>query len=659
MNELMKTRATVTTLQKYCRLKTNGVLETPLEMYERTIAHQRFLWARQLGHELDSKAEAELAKLLDIQLTYRGSLAGRTKWLGGTEKAKTYEVTNFNCAGLRYGNVHAIVNAFWLLLQGCGVSILPECGGLHGFSKRISNIKVIRSTRIEKGQAHNMESLSDGVWTICVGDSAEAWAKALGKLVAHSFKGENIRAHTLILDFSNIRGKGQVTSGYGWKTSGDEKVASAFYAIANILNSRIQEALSVIDLLDIFVLTGETLSSRRSAGMVFIPSTHMDIEQFMRVKREYWKAGKMWRSKSNNTVFFDSRPTLATLTEFMHMVLENGESGDPGLCNAVAFRERFSEFMIGNPCFEEALPDGGLCNQVSVNAAAGSLDELFEATYLLARAAYRQTCVNLLDGILDEKWHRNNANFRFIGLGLMGLIESGLSTAQLRRLKQVAVHGALSMADELGLPYPYYVTTVKPEGTMAKSFGVSEGLHHPLARHIFNWQNFSGEDPVVALLEAHGYQVKPNPLNSGDVLVNFPIEWSSPYFRWTKTKEGVEVELHSAVAQLERYKRIMTHWVDTNASFTVSYLPEEVPAITDWLFRNWDSYVGTAFMPRFDASTVEPGIYLPQTPVTSSEFYAYRAQLKDIDWKSFTAHHAFNRESGIDSCEAGACGLIN
>ena len=658
MNELFKTRGMVTTLQKYCRLD-KGALETPREMYERTIRHQRYLWSRQLGRDLNPKEEAELNRLLEIQLTYRGSLSGRTKWLGDTEKSKTREVTNFNCAGLRYGSVYDVVDAFWLLLQGCGVSILPDVGGIHGFSKRINEIKVIRSTRVEKGQSLNTETLVDGVWTIKVGDSAEAWAKALGKLVAHSFNGENIRAHTLILDFSEIRGKGQITSGYGWRTSGDEKIAASFYTIATILNTRIQEALSAIDLLDIFALTGETLSSRRSAGLVFMPSSHMDIERFMKVKREYWKTGKMWRSKTNNTVFFDTRPSLTTLTDFMQMVLENGDSGDPGLCNAAAFRRRFDEFVIGNPCFEEALPDGGLCNQVSINAAAGSLNDLFESAYLLSRAAYRQTCVNLNDGILDERWHRNNLHFRNVGVGLMGVTESGLTSAQLRRLKQVAVHGALSMADELGLPYPYYVTTIKPEGTMAKCFGVSEGIHHPLARYIFNWQNFNSGDPVVSFLESHGYQVKPNPLNPGDVIINFPVEWDSPHFKWIKSDNGIDVESNSAIAQLENYKRIMEDWVDTNASCTVSYLPHEIPDITQWLHKNWDSYVGTAFMPRFDATKVDPGLYLPQTPVGAAEFNAYRAQLKDIDWDKFTARQSFDREAGIDTCEAGACGLIN
>ena len=52
---------------------------------------------------------------------------------------------------------------------------------------------------------HNVETFDPetSTWTIKVGDSAIAWAKAVGKLVAGKFP-----AKTLILDFSEIRPAG-------------------------------------------------------------------------------------------------------------------------------------------------------------------------------------------------------------------------------------------------------------------------------------------------------------------------------------------------------------------------------------------------------------------------------------------------------------------
>ena len=211
----------------------------------------------------------------------------------------------------------------------------------------------------------------------------------------------------------------------------------------------------------------------------------------------------------------------------------------------------------------------------------------------------------------------------------------------------------------MGLPLPYYVTTVKPDGTAGKAAGVSEGLHHPLANHIFNYQNFNSDDPVVSLLESHGYEIKPNPMTPGNVLVNFPIKWGNENFKWRMDSDGVEVERHGAIDQLENYRRMMDNWCDTNASCTITYLPDEIPSIADWLHKNWDSYVGTAFMPRFDLKSVTPGLYLPQTPVSEAAFNAYSTQLKPIDWERFNTRQGFDREAGIDNCDSGVCGLIS
>ena len=98
------------------------------------------------------------------------------------------------------------------------------------------------------------------MWTIAVGDSATAWAKAIGKLVAGKYP-----ARKLVLDFSEIRPSGKRLKGYGWISSGDEQIAKAFKAIAQILSDRADQLLTRMDILDIVNWLGTILSSRRSA----------------------------------------------------------------------------------------------------------------------------------------------------------------------------------------------------------------------------------------------------------------------------------------------------------------------------------------------------------------------------------------------------------
>ena len=58
------------------------------------------------------------------------------------------------------------------------------------FAGLLQEIRVIRSNRLEKGAfSNNVETYDPETktWTIKVGDSAIAWAKAVGKLVAGKF----------------------------------------------------------------------------------------------------------------------------------------------------------------------------------------------------------------------------------------------------------------------------------------------------------------------------------------------------------------------------------------------------------------------------------------------------------------------------------------
>lgn len=184
------------------------------------IEHQRWLWKQAQGRPLNKGQEAELSELRTLLLGRMVGVSGRTLWLGGTEVAKKRGASQFNCSFLNVETVNDAVDALWLLLQGCGVGFSPKTGCLSGFTKPIRQIEVIRSTRTieqfqngDRGRENNVETWDPDTktWTISVGDSAEAWAKSLGKLLAGKHTAEK-----LILDFSQIRHAGVRLKGYGW-----------------------------------------------------------------------------------------------------------------------------------------------------------------------------------------------------------------------------------------------------------------------------------------------------------------------------------------------------------------------------------------------------------------------------------------------------------
>lgn len=195
----------------------------------------------------------------------------------------------------------------------------------------------------------------------------------------------------------------------------------------------------------------------------------------------------------------------------------------------------------------------------------------------------------------------------------------------------------------------------KPSGTLSKVMDTTEGVHKPLGKYVFNNVNFGKHDPLVPLCTDAGYKVIDNPSDPDAVLITFPVKWDSVHFD-TFEKDGkvLEVNLESAITQLERYKMLMENWCQQNVSATISYSPDEVEGIVDWLIQNWDIYVGVSFLFRADPTKNAKDLgylYLPQEVVTKEAYEEYVKTLRPID---------LDRSNDIDApldddCAGGVC----
>ena len=649
-------RSQLVTRRTYNRPKDaqGTVFETWEETVDRVIGHQRWLWNRAAGFDGSDYHESsdELGELRQLMLDRKVLMSGRTLWLGGTDIAKRREASQFNCSFTHAETVQDLVDILWLLMQGCGVGFKPIVGQLTGFRQRIPEFEIIRSTRLAKGgRETNLESFKDGVWTISVGDSAEAWAKSIGKLVAGKYA-----ANKFVLALSEIRPAGERLKGYGWISSGDASLAKAYTAIFNLLNRRSGSLLTRIDILDLVNWLGTVLSSRRSAEIALFDYGEDEWQEFAVAKRNWWE-GNEQRAQSNNSLVFRKKPTAEELGHILGLMVEAGGS-EPGFVNGEAATRRAPWFKGCNPCVEILLGNKTFCNLTEIDVAKfkGDSDGLKRAVHLAARANYRQTCVNLNDGILQENWHLNNEFLRLCGVGLTGIVRRpDLKAYDYAELQRVATSGAYGMADELGTPRPKNVTTVKPSGTLSKVMDTTEGVHKPLGRYIFNNVNFGKYDPLVPLCRSAGYKVIENPADPEAVLITFPVKWDDvPFDKWTKHGVEMEVNLESAVEQLERYKMLMQNWCQQNVSATISYGVQEVPAILNWLLDNWDTYVGVSFLFRADPTKTAKDLgylYLPQEVVTKEAYEAYVANIQPI---------VLDKTNDIDAelqddCSTGAC----
>lgn len=647
------TRAQLITRRTYNRpLDDSGeIFESWKETVSRVIDHQQWLWERTKGSELSDTEFAELYELEQLMLDRKVSMSGRTLWLGGTDIAKYREASQFNCSYTNIETVYDVVDALWLLLQGCGLGVRPIIGTLNGFANPIKEIEVLRSTRKTKGGAEKNQEFWDQdtkIWRIKVGDSAEAWAKSIGKLLAGKYP-----AKKLILDFTELRPAGDRLKGYGWISSGDSAIAKAYVAIAKILSSKADSLLSRIDIMDIINWLGTILSSRRSAEIVLFEYGQPEWREFAVAKKDWWMHDNAHRTQSNNSLLFRKKPTRGELEEIFQVMEEAGGS-EPGFINGVEATRRAPWFAGCNPCVEILLGSKSFCNltETDVGKFKSDASGLHRAIHLAARANYRQTCVDLRDGILQEAWHLNNKFLRLCGVGLTGIAKRpDLTEYDYQYLQRTATAAAIGMADELGLPHPKNITTVKPSGTLSKIMDTTEGVHKPLGKYIFNNVQFSKHDPVVELLKKANYKVINHPTDDSGVLVTFPVKWDDVPFHKIN---GKEVNLESAIDQLERYKLLQTNWTQQNTSVTISYSPEEVSGIISWLLDNWDIYVGVSFLYRTDPTKTAKDLgylYLPQEVVDEQTYHEYVMTLSEID---LDTANSFD-ELAEDGCATGAC----
>lgn len=663
-NSYPSIRAQFTERRTYLRpLNEDGTLfETPEQAMDRVIGHQRWLWEGALGSKLDLAQEAELAELKDLMKAKRVSMSGRVKWMGGTDVIKERAAAAFNCSHTLVETPADLVDTFWLLLQGVGVGFRPITGLLTGLPETISNIMYVGSSRTEKGGAEDSVSTVDydnSTWTIKFGDSAKAWAKGLGKLIA-----EKPRVRTLVFDFSELRPGGKRLKGYGWLSSGWEPLMRGMMGIAKVMKNRGDANLTAIDIGDIVNLLGTVLSSRRSAQIWLMEDTNVEIEDFIDAKTDRWEKGNGHREQSNNTILFWSKPDRERIIDILKRVLDTGE---PGFMNAAEAKRRAPEFAGCNPCAEILLPNKGLCNLVQVvwHRFNGDFEGLKRAQYIAGRANYRQTQVTMRDGVLQLQWDDNQKLLRLCGVSPTGYVSwEGLNNPEmLEAVRDAAIAGADSMADELGQQRARRVTQVQPAGTSSKSMGlegdeVHEGIHCAMSRWIFNNINFSAFDPMVMALARAGYEVTPNPVDPTGMLVKFPVAYpASPMFtKVVKEIDGqmeeLQINTESAIEQLERYRIMMAHYVSHNASITVSFDAHEIEEMADWFMRNWDSYVGVSFLKRNDPTRTAKDLgfaYLPQVCVSERMYNDYISKLLPVDLSDDKSEDMID----VESCNKG------
>lgn len=216
----------------------------------------------------------------------------------------------------------------------------------------------------------------------------------------------------------------------------------------------------------------------------------------------------------------------------------------------------------------------------------------------------------------------------------------------MKALRDMARVSADELADSLGVNRSLLITTLKPEGTLSLLPTVSSGLHFSHSPYYVRRIRINAEDALVKVCQELGYPVYPENgftmENARTLVIEFPVKAPQG-----KTKYDV-----SAIEQLEIYKMFMEHYVDHNASITVSVRAHEWDGVEEWVYENWDSVVGISFL------SIDDNYYtlLPYEAITKEEYEARLSKMRPFDANLLSKYEKGDDHDVTDSeCTTGVC----
>lgn len=620
-----------------------------------------------------SKEEAE--RLYDNVYNLKQFLSGRTFWVGSTDVSKFYPMSNYNCSFQVIDSFSAFHDVFYLLMVGSGVGIRILKSDVDKLPMVRTDVEVIHESytpmlKMLRQDNTSLEFSHNDTVKITIGDSKEGWVQSLDYYFRILYSTEYRKIKTVILNYDNVRAKGEKLKTFGGTASGHSSMKNMFLKIVRVIEKAGSRSttnmvkLKPIDCLDIANVIGENVvvgGVRRTAEIVLVDS---DDKECIQAKSElYKKVDEKWvidqeiahRQMSNNSIYYTEKPTR----EQLHWHLQQMRySGEPGWVNEVAGAKRRPNFKGVNPCAEILLDSKGLCNLTTVNVKAfvredGTLDRagLMEAQRLSARAGYRMTCTELE---LPE-WNAVQQRDKLLGCSLTGwqdMVNALHYSAEeqqelLAELKQEARRAAEEYARELGLPEPLLITTIKPEGTLSMLPVVSSGVHYSHAPYYVRRIRISSDDPLTKVCEELGYPVFPEVGQDKDTcatkVVEFPVKAPDGRF---KADVG-------AIEQLENYKMFMKYYVEHNCSITVHVRDNEWEAVEEWVWENWDDVVALSFL-SFDDSFYD---LLPFEEISEEEYKERMEKMAPFVPSLISKYEKeeVQYDIGNEGCEGGVC----
>jgi ribonucleoside-diphosphate reductase alpha chain len=577
---------------KYSRYNWDlGRRETWIETVDRVIEYLSWLVET---NTTATMPEGALDRIHDAILNLDAMPSMRALSQAG-EAAKRDGLAIYNCSYSTVDSIDTFVEALRISTAGCGV----------GYSVERQYVERFPRIQRQKGNAPKYHLIED---------SAFGWAEALRIGLEAWFAGEDVE-----FNYGLIRPAGTPLKVKGGRASGPEPLRFVLDFCRSKVLSRQGSVLRTLDAHDMMCVIGGAAVSggvRRTAMIALYSWDDHEMRDC--------KAGAIpdYRWNANNSAVWPDGLSQVEVTDQMMAMIREGR-GEPGIFsreNAIRTlppRRVPAEFGT-NPCGEINLRPQGLCNlTIAVARYDDTVATLMEKVEIATIIGTIQSLATNFPGMRKE-WVDNCVDERLLGVDITGQADCPLLdrvTDEGHRLREQLRAHAIEVnthwAALLGINPSAAITCDKPSGNSSQLLDTASGIHRRWAPYYIRRTRVSGSTPVYKVLKEAGVPLSPengsSVLNADTWVASWPV----------KAPEGALTRKDfTAVDQCAFWLLNKVAWTEHNPSVTITYQPEEILSLIQWVWDHRELIGGMAFLPADDAAYAQP----PYEEISEAEY---------------------------------------
>jgi ribonucleoside-triphosphate reductase len=616
---------------KYSRFDyEKGRRETWIETVDRAVAFLHELVQTNTGADLGSELYEHVRRMI---LEMKSMPSMRLLAMAGPP-ARRDSTAIYNCSALPVDGVEAFCEALLISMAGCGVGFSVESRYVESFT-RVQRQRGLASLR------HVVE------------DSAQGWADALRLGLEAWFEGGDVE-----FNFDAIRSAGAPLRTKGGRASGPGPLRTMLEFARSRVLARQGMHLRPIDAHDIMCMVGNAAVSGGVRRTAMISLFDFDDLEMRLCKSGDFERDNSQRWNANNSAVWPERglDQIQVIEQVLDMV--KSQRGEPGIFNRQAAidlqperrkRSGYSDYLT-NPCGEIVLRKWGFCN---LSIAVARSDDTFESLKEKVEVA---TIIGTIQSLathfpdLRPVWKHNAEEERLLGVDITGQMDCPVvhDPAVMRALRAVAVETNRALAEQLGINQSAAITTVKPSGNSSQLLNCASGLHARWAPYYERNVRVAATSPIFKVLRDAGVPMDPENGQTRDDantwVIHFPMR--SPEGAITRKDRG-------AIEQCNYWLHNKLNWTEHNPSCTITYKPDEIVELTQWVWEHRDKIGGMAFLPSFDANYAQ----LPYIEISKDEYERRVAEFPEIDFSKIWRYESTDLTTAAQelACVAGQC----